>query len=494
MTMRGKLVTGALLAVGLACFVGASLVASRSPRDVTTTSAEAYAYYQQGMEARSKHYFTDAVRGWQRATEIDSTFAMAWARLASYSAGLEDGDEARDYYRRAESRLDRVTDREALLIRLIGARIRGNAAERESLETRLIAAYPDDPEALFRSANRAAKRGNLDEAVADYRRVLELDPRQGEAYNRMGYVLAQQERWTEAVEAFQKYAFLYPEEPNPHDSLGELYLRTGQYADARKEFLRALQIKPDFIWARDHLAMVYADLGRYREALEETQRIETALTGTVDDYAWRLYDVELVHASGDHDRALSMARALGSSHLKDPDLHQLLGRIYAAAGRLGAAEAELKILTAQVEERLRESGDDPAGAGETFRVLELKGDIAGASGRWPDAVEFYRRAEGKERWTWWLDRRVREKEVAALVRAQRPQEAVTVGEELLARNPHGAGANYWTAKALDALGMRGQAESHYERALVTLAGADLGNRIRVEASERAGTLAKAAAR
>jgi hypothetical protein len=42
--------------------------------------------------------------------------------------------------------------------------------------------------------------------------------------------------------------------------------------------------------------------------------------------------------------------------------------------------------------------------------------------------------------------------------------------------------------------LRGEADSHYERVLGTLAEADLGNPFRAEASERAGTLAKAAAR
>jgi tetratricopeptide (TPR) repeat protein len=494
MTARGRLVTGILVTVGLASFVGASLVASRSSRNVATTSPEAYAYYRQGMEANNKHYFTDAVRAWKKATEIDSSFAMAWARLASYSAGLGDDEEANAYYDKAVSRLDRVSGREALLIRIIGAGIRGNAADRESLVTRLITAYPDDPEALLRSASRAAGRGDYQAAVADYRRLLVLDPRQGEAYNRMGYVLAREGKWAEATEAFQKYAFLYPDEPNPHDSLGELYLRTGRYADALKEFGRALEVKPDFIWARDHRAMVYADLGRYREALEETHRIETTLDGTLNDYAWRLYDVQLVFESGDPDRAVSTARELGPSHLKDPDLHQLLGRIYAASGHVRSAEAELKILTALQEERRREKGRDPAEAAESFLVLELRGDIAGAAGRWSEAADLYQQAAGKDTWSWWRARRASEKRVQALVRAGRFRDAAAAGGEILARNPFDAAANFWLAKALDASGKHAQAEVHYRRVLQTLERADPGNPLRAEASERAGALAESAGR
>ncbi len=492
---RTTVLRGGTIAAALVAFAGTTAyLGLHRQREVTTTSREAYAFYQEGMDARSKHYFPEAVQAWKQAVEKDSTFAMAWARLATYSASLGNTAEAREYCLRAVAHHDGVTGRERLLIAITDAAVNNRPAEKESLVTRLIEEYPDDLESLFRAAQRATEAHRHQDALAALRRIVEKDPDQGEAYNRMGYVYAELGRWNEAAEAFQKYAFLYPKEANPHDSLGELYLRTGQYREAEAEFERALSLKDDFIWARDHLAMIYEDQGRYRDALRETRRVQEMLHGTTDAYPWKLYEISLELESGNREEALALARALNAEHCTDPDYHHLLGRIYAGMNRAGETAAELKILVALQEERLRERGEDSSGAASTFAALELAADVDRARGEWAAAADGYARAAEAEAWRWWSVRRARVKQMECLIRAGRPEAVLPVAREVLAENPRHAQTLCWMARALEAAGRPQAAEVPYRTALEVLRRADPGNPYRAEAAAKVGALAQDTAR
>ena len=47
-----------------------------------TTSQEAIAAYDKGMDDFGKFYYAEALKAFERATEADSGFAIAWARIA----------------------------------------------------------------------------------------------------------------------------------------------------------------------------------------------------------------------------------------------------------------------------------------------------------------------------------------------------------------------------------------------------------------------------
>jgi tetratricopeptide (TPR) repeat protein/TolB-like protein len=145
----------------------------------TTTSLGALKAYLDGeREFRVAHY-TEAVKHYRRAVDLDSTFARALYRLGR-AYGWAGSELSEEYGRRAERLADRLPERDAMLIRAVMNR--GFAA----LEA-LTARYPDDAEGWVLLGDRyyhfgaralvpnSAYRGALTKAI-------ELSPQYGEAY------------------------------------------------------------------------------------------------------------------------------------------------------------------------------------------------------------------------------------------------------------------------------------------------------------------------
>ncbi|HEY9507772.1 MAG TPA: protein kinase [Gemmatimonadales bacterium] len=104
----------------------------------TTSSLPALKEYLAGEREYRRGQWSEAVRYYQRAVEVDSTFASAWFRLAGAcgwgGCPIELGE---GYYQRALKLADRLPDRDAKRIRA-----EGNV---EALEA-FTATYPDDLE------------------------------------------------------------------------------------------------------------------------------------------------------------------------------------------------------------------------------------------------------------------------------------------------------------------------------------------------------------
>ena len=83
--MKRKTIWLGVLAVTVAV-AGLSLIALPRSAEWTTSSDEALAEFEAGLDAEMKIYGMDAVRHFDRAVEIDSEFAVAKLRLIKYMA------------------------------------------------------------------------------------------------------------------------------------------------------------------------------------------------------------------------------------------------------------------------------------------------------------------------------------------------------------------------------------------------------------------------
>ena len=82
----------------------------------TTASFEAFQAYGLGEARRDQGSYLAAIPFYQRATEIDPNFAMAYARMAVMYSNSEDRQQGIKYAKKAYSLLDRVTEKERLYI------------------------------------------------------------------------------------------------------------------------------------------------------------------------------------------------------------------------------------------------------------------------------------------------------------------------------------------------------------------------------------------
>jgi tetratricopeptide (TPR) repeat protein/TolB-like protein/predicted Ser/Thr protein kinase len=245
--------------------------AGRSIADVTTPSLEAYQLYNEGLEATRNLRDVDARRLFEKALELDPSFAMAYFQLSGVLDTLGEGELSQQYREKAMENVDKLPERQQLSVRADYAHSTDFDYEKAvELFESLVTSYPDEHGAYISLQHiYDAHLEDEGKALDAIERGVKALPQSGGLHNQYGYQLLELGRYPEAVRELETYASLSPDEPNPHDSLGEAYLITGQPEKALDRFHQALEVAPSFYLAHDGLVWAYAMLGRYDEALKE---------------------------------------------------------------------------------------------------------------------------------------------------------------------------------------------------------------------------------
>ena len=184
---------------------------------VTTASLPALRSYLEGEILYRKADWPDAIEAYQRAVEADSTFALAWLRLSESISWLPpesrpEGDVVVPANRAAEY-IDRLPEREAVLVRSNQHFIAGSMAMLERLKS-AVGRYPDDPELSYLLGEHYAHFDDqlLVDPVETARtldRAIELDPSFAPYYQHpieSAFYRADSARALELLAAFEKLA------------------------------------------------------------------------------------------------------------------------------------------------------------------------------------------------------------------------------------------------------------------------------------------------
>jgi tetratricopeptide (TPR) repeat protein/TolB-like protein/tRNA A-37 threonylcarbamoyl transferase component Bud32 len=256
--------------------------AGRSIAELTSESLEAYRFYTQGVEAQHNVRSADARDLFQQAVEIDPSFAMAYFRLSQVAESVGDPASAEAHIRKAMEQLDRLPERQKLLVQANYARNAGRNPEKAvDLLEQLLARYPDEVYAYYLlQVFYSEDLSQPDEALAAIKRGVKAVPNSGPLHNDYGYGLLWRGRYAEALRELETYARLNPDEANPHDSLGEAYLIVGQPEKALERYARALEVDASFSLSHGGRVWAFAMLGRYDQALRELANEENILART----------------------------------------------------------------------------------------------------------------------------------------------------------------------------------------------------------------------
>jgi TolB-like protein/Flp pilus assembly protein TadD len=224
-----------------------------------TTNPEAYQQYLQGryfVDRHSEDALRNALAFYQRAVEIDPSFALAWAGLArthvwycEFSTELgQAGFDA--HLAKAREATDRALTLAPNLPEALLARSEIQLSfdydwkgAGETLRTALALA-PADPLLVTAAGNLAGVRGDVAGSIALYRQAVALDPVNPAARSYLAYQLAQ----------------------------------TGHLAEAEAEYPRVVELNPAAPWAQAGLGLTYLLEGKYEQAV-------TAANGDAAEYA-----------------------------------------------------------------------------------------------------------------------------------------------------------------------------------------------------------------
>ena len=123
-------------------------------------------------------------------------------------------------------------------------------------------AAQDDPNLLFREANRLRGEGDPAGALRLYRTLLIRLPESAEVHNNLGLALQDQGLAADAEASFRRALELKPGLADAHNNLGTLLVSRGEHEAAEPQFRRAIELAPDCLPA-------YVNLGSCLQVLEE---------------------------------------------------------------------------------------------------------------------------------------------------------------------------------------------------------------------------------
>jgi Tfp pilus assembly protein PilF len=193
---------------------------------VTTSSAQARALYEKGMQDYENLYLERCNDDWRAAVKQDPNLAVAWAWIAFNSSDPKEVSAARE---KAKALAPKLTPGEQLMIAWIvkvqeGDFIGGISAMNDMLEM-----YPKDKHLLYLAGNWLMGENGDEQAQKIMEKALAIDKNFPAALNDLAYLDARNRQFAKAFAAMDRYVAMLPKEPNPQDSYGELLRMAGNF-------------------------------------------------------------------------------------------------------------------------------------------------------------------------------------------------------------------------------------------------------------------------
>jgi tetratricopeptide (TPR) repeat protein len=344
---------------------------------VSTRSAQAQAFYDQGLAYLHSYVWVDAARSFHQALRSDAHLAMAWVGLADASIGLQDVASARAAVKKAQeleaylgaAEKPWLTIREAEVAYLeSGSDGEKYAAYRKAIDD-AIAAHPRDAWLLVQRGLAAEgspyTHGQASGAASlpFYRKALAMDAGNLAAFHYAIHASENMGNIKEALEQSATYARLAYAIPHAHHMHGHELMRMGRTEEAIQEFVKAnaleeSEYKADGIpaqydWHHAHnlqlMAMNHELLGQMKTA-EKLLREAFALPAYTEFLAYnRRAWPEFLLDRGRYDEALTAAQELAKSPWP---MARLAAHTLAGQAKLGlnlAEDARVELRQAQEE-------------------------------------------------------------------------------------------------------------------------------------------------
>jgi tetratricopeptide (TPR) repeat protein len=398
--------------------------------EVSTSSKQAQAFYDQGLAYLQSYFWIEAARSFHQALRYDPRLVLAYVGL-SYAYSPIDFAAARTELNQAEQLVGHATDRErrrieirALQMKAMSdtGKIENELAFRDALDDAL-SAYPNDVIFLLLRGTAqdpspfADGQGCVMEGAPFYERALAADPGNFAAEHFLTHCDENAGRIQEALPHALAYAAAAPDIPHAQHMCGHVLRRAGRMEEAIARFQRADElerayfkaenISPSIDWHYSHnlnlLASSYQYLGEMKNA-EKYFRQSGAVTAYTDYDSFNRKDwPEFLLNRKRFPEALTAARAMTQ---KPSPLARAVGYVLAgesllsmnrpkeAAAELDRADQIVKTLTPADVPSLLGYIEGLQGA------LSLEnGDAAHAGERFHRVILRIRAANGPDSWT-----------------------------------------------------------------------------------------------
>jgi eukaryotic-like serine/threonine-protein kinase len=257
-----------------------------APLEVTTSSLEALQAYSMGHPAYNSGKWSEAIRYYIRAVEIDPNFARAYTALAFSYVNNGQSELAAQYAEKAYALRDRVSELEKLTILdsyylFVSGEVdkKIDAAE---LRKRL---YPHDSSAFTNLALAYAQIGQFEKALPESSEALRLNPNGMVAHVQLGAWLLYLNRFAEAREIWERAVQQGLDLTGIHRGLYQIAFASGDTV-AMQQQIDWTKGKTNEYEALDWQTRAAAFAGQWRRAQALSRRsIDLALRGDAKEVA-----------------------------------------------------------------------------------------------------------------------------------------------------------------------------------------------------------------
>lgn len=338
---------------------------------VTTSSSEAQAFYDQGLNYLSSYVWIEAARSFHQALRLDSSLAAAHVGLCDVYIELQDVPAARAALQEAQSLSSHISDPERQKME-IRARLVEFLEDKQNLDKFVayrkaiydsLMANPLDPGLWilrgFADEGPGAghgQTGDLD-SIAFYQTALAVSPDNSAAHHYLAHSFENIGRTEQALYHSEAFLRLASSIPHAHHMRGHELRRAGRIEEAIDEFrkandlenayYRAEHIPAEYDWHRPHnlslLAMCYQLLGQMKMA-EQLLRESFSLPahGNFAEFGRKQWP-EFLLARGRTEEAFDQSKILAQSPSPMARFagRILMGRALVAMNRADEAQKEL---------------------------------------------------------------------------------------------------------------------------------------------------------
>ncbi len=347
---------------------------------VTTSNAEAQAFYNQGVACLHNYVWIDAARSFNQALRLDPQIAMAHVGLFRVFINLNDLSAAAEEVRKAQSLQSAISERERRRIEVTAKHLEArqdlqnhekHLAYKEALDAALNS-FPEDVELWL-------LRGNAEEPAADgrgqrgksgsiayYQAAMAYSPDNFAAHHYLTHSLENIGHNLDAEKHGQRYAQLADGVPHAHHMWGHDLRLVGKIDAAIAQFEIANQLEKDWYksdgldpsldWHRPHnldlLSRSLQHEGRMREAEQYIREAAQLRPGTPYAAYGKKMLPDFLLARGRNEEALAAALAMQKSNwaLGRLEGHVLAGRDLLALNKVEDARAQLASAEAEIPE------------------------------------------------------------------------------------------------------------------------------------------------
>jgi len=238
-------------------------VTERPVAELTTSSMEAYHYFIRGKDEFWRWHYSEAVRFLAKATEIDSTFAMAYYWGISAYSNVSDYKSAQECREKAIRYAKYASEKDRLFIEM---KFENDEEKRIRLLKQWVKKYPKEPEGHIMLAEYYTSIELPEKAIEEYNKALALDPMDKSTLFHISYFYLWWGKYEKALEVLEQYALAMPGDAQPIDTMGEAYLMMGNLDEAIAKYTKAFELESEFWGPRLHIGYMYGLKEDYAEA------------------------------------------------------------------------------------------------------------------------------------------------------------------------------------------------------------------------------------